>query len=66
MALGLDRQALAQARGHPDVEVTRISRNALYRTALAPEVTADDAYARAIVVDDLGYFRVATGHFAPD
>jgi hypothetical protein len=50
MALGFDRQALAQARGHPDVEVTRIGRNALNRTALAPEITADDAYACAIVV----------------
>ena len=52
MPLDLDGQRLAPAGRHPDVEIARIRRNALDRTALAPEVAADDAHARAVVVDD--------------
>src|SRR5581483_7449883 len=36
-----------------DVEIARIGGDALDRAALAPEVTADHAHARAVVVDDL-------------
>ena len=54
MALDFDRQRLALARRHEDVEITRIGGDAFDRAALAPEVAADDAHARAVIVDDLG------------
>ena len=54
MAVGLDRQRLALARRHRDVEIARIGRDAFDRALLAPEIAADDAHARAVVVDDFG------------
>src|SRR5262245_27113243 len=57
---GLDREGLASARRHGDVEITRIRRDPLHGTTLAPELAANDADAGAVVVDDLRDFRA--GH----
>ncbi len=53
-ALGLDRQRLALARRHRDVEVARVGGDAVDGAAPAPELAADDPHHRAVVVDDLG------------
>ena len=53
MALDLDLEGLALARRHEDVEIARIGGDAVDRALLAPELAADDAHARAVVVDDL-------------
>ena len=50
----LDRQGLALVRRHEHVEIARLRRDAVDRPALAPEVAADHAHARAVIVDDLG------------
>ena len=56
MALELDRQRLALARRHPDVEIARVGGDALDRAALAPEIAAHHAHAGAVVIDDFGDF----------
>jgi hypothetical protein len=57
VALDLDLEGLALARRHEDVEIARIGGDALDRALLAPELAADDAHARAVVVDDFGDLR---------
>src|SRR5262249_7308130 len=47
-----DRVVLALAGRHKHVEIARVRRDPVDRAALAPELAADDAYARAVVVDD--------------
>ena len=47
----LDLEALALARRHGDVEIAGIGGDAVDRPCLAPELAADDAHARAVVVD---------------
>src|SRR5690606_12648409 len=54
IAVGVDGEALALARRHADVEILRIGGDAVDRSLLAPEGTADDAYHRAVIVEDLG------------
>src|ERR1041385_8019578 len=54
MALDLDLEYLALARGHENVEIARIGGDTVDRALLAPEFAAHHAHARAIVVDDLG------------
>src|SRR5262249_6842676 len=50
----LDREPLPATRRHRDIEVARVGRDPLDRSALPPELAADDAHARAIIV---GAFR---------
>ena len=50
----LDLEALLLARRHGHVEIARLGGDAVDRTGLAPELAADDAHARAVVVDHLG------------
>src|SRR5262245_4726892 len=54
---GLDRESLAPARRHGDVEVTRIRRDPVHGTALAPELAANDPDAGAVVIDDFRDLR---------
>src|SRR5262249_60821519 len=54
---GLDREGLAPARRHGDIEITRLCRNAVHRTALAPELAANDPDAGAVVIDDFRDLR---------
>src|SRR5437764_11703434 len=53
MAAGLDRHALAPPRRDPNVEIARFCGDSVNRAALAPELAANDANPRAIVIDDL-------------
>src|SRR5262249_48816154 len=48
----LDREPLGASRRHPDVQIPRVGRYTLDGSALAPELAADDANARSVVVDD--------------
>src|SRR5262245_62080735 len=57
MPFRLDRQSLAQPRGNPDIEIPGVGCNALDRPSPAPVITAYDAHAGAVVIDDLGYLR---------
>src|SRR6185312_15762039 len=52
--VGLDGKRLALARLDPDIEVARVGRDTLDRAAPAPELAADDARPRAVVIGDLG------------
>ena len=54
MALGLDLERLAPARRHRHVEIARVRGDAVDRAALARELAADDAHARAVVIPDFG------------
>ena len=54
MTLDLDRERLALAGRHEHVEIARIGGNAFDRSFLAPEITAHDAHARAVIVGDFG------------
>src|SRR6185369_13839087 len=56
VALDFNLENLALAGGHEDVEIARISGDAVDRTFLAPEVAAHDAHTRAVVVNDLRNF----------
>ena len=56
VSAGLDRQALVAARRDPDIEISRVGRNALDRTALAPEVPADNPDAGPVIIDDFRNF----------
>src|SRR5262249_19660450 len=53
MPPSLDREGLAPARWHRDVEIARIGGNATPRSALAPELAADPPHAGPVVVDHL-------------
>src|SRR5690242_10113475 len=52
VAVKLDLERLALARRNEHVEIARIGGDAIDRTLLAPELSDDDAYARAVVIDD--------------
>src|SRR5262249_14158712 len=49
---GLDRQNLPASRRNPNIEIARIGGNAFDGAAPAPEITAHDPHARAVVIDD--------------
>ena len=54
MAVDFDLERLALARRHKHVEIARIGGDAFDRAFLAPELAADDAHPRAVVIDDFG------------
>src|SRR6185436_20933763 len=56
MPFGLSRQGLAQSGWQPNIEIAGFGGDTLNRTAFAPKVAADNAHARAVVIDDLGDF----------
>src|SRR5580704_8717399 len=56
VAFQFDGQRFTHARRHGDVEVARVGGDALGRAALAEELAADHAYARAVILDYLGDF----------
>ena len=53
-AVGVDRERLLLSSRHEHIEVAGIGRDAVHRTALAPELAADHAHGGAVVVDDFG------------
>src|SRR5205085_12504570 len=52
IARGLDLEPLALAWRHRNIEILRIGSHSLDWTLLAPELTADYAHMRAIIVGD--------------
>ena len=54
IARGLDFEPLPLAWSNRDIEVIRIRGHTFHRSFLAPELAADDAHARAVVVGNLG------------
>src|SRR5262249_38610926 len=56
MAPGTDRQRLASARWHEDVEISPVGGNPLNRTAPTPETSAHDPDAGPVVIDDFRNF----------
>ena len=52
MARGFYRQSLPPSRWHRNIQVNRFRGNPVYRPGLSPEIPADQAHLRAVIVGD--------------